>query len=170
MNDQQRPALKKPVDWDELYPGRFLKAGQLGPRPVVFTIASVDLDLLMGDDGKEQKKGVISFRETEFQITANKTNGLCLKAMFGRDVQKWIGKRVALFQGRWKGEPAVRIYGSPDITEDISVEIKLPKRRAETMVMHGPRKQQGNAEQGLPPSAPASETRGDTTGERKAQE
>ena len=136
----------------------------------VFTIASVDMDMLMGDDGKEQKKGVITFRETEFQITANKTNGLCLKAMFGRNVQDWIGKRVALFQGEWKGEPAVRIYGSPDITADITVEIKLPKRRATTMVMHAPRKAPAGNATSLPQGAPVGETRGNTDTERKATE
>lgn len=169
MSDQRGP-LKKPFDWDELYPGRFMKAGQLGTGKPVFTIQSVDMDLLMDEKGKEQKKGVIAFVETEFQITANKTNGLCLKAMFGRNVQDWIGKRIALFQGQWKGEPAVRIYGSPDIPADISVEIKLARRGTQTMIMHAPRKQQGAPATSLPQGAPPGETRGDTTNERKASE
>ncbi len=141
MNDSKQP-LPKPTDWDDLYPGRFLKAGQLGDKKHVLTIKSVDLDMLMSDDGAEKKKGVLSFAETPVQIPINKTNGLCLKAMFGRDVNAWPGKRVVLFKGEWKNEPAVRIYGSPDITADINVEIKLPKRKAFTMVMHAPRRQQ----------------------------
>ena len=138
MPDEPR---KPPVDWDELYPGRFLKGGQLGPnaRPIL-TIADVSVEALMGDDGKDKDKGVISFKETQLQLPLNKTNGTCLKAMFGREVPKWIGRQIVLFRGEWKGEPAVRIYGSPELKADISVEVKLPKRRPMTFIMHAPQR------------------------------
>jgi hypothetical protein len=127
MNDGKRPP-KPPVDWDDLFPGRFLKAGQLGDRKPTLTIKSIHLEDLPSDDGSEKRKGVITFREIPYEIALNKTNGLCLKAMFGREVATYVGRRVTLFKGEWKGEPAVRIWGSPDIPQDITIPIKFPRR------------------------------------------
>jgi hypothetical protein len=128
--------MAKPVDWDELYPGRFIKAGEFkGKRPTL-TIRDVDTELLAGDDGKEKTKGILSFVETPKQIPLNKTNGICLRAMFGRKVQEWVGKRVTLFADKWNGEDATRIWGSPDIKEEMVVEVKLPRKKPILMTMH----------------------------------
>jgi hypothetical protein len=123
-------------DWDELYPGRFLKAGLLAENEKrILTITAVDLDELEGDKGK-RVKGIISFREEKMQLALNKTNGICLREMFGRVPWKWEGKRIAIFASEWGGEPAIRIWGSPDIEADIEVEVQLPKRRPFRMTMH----------------------------------
>lgn len=127
--------MKKPVDWDELYPGRFVKAGELGDRRVTVTIRDVTLEELIGEDGTRQR-GVVSFDETPKQLVLNKTNGICLRELFGRKLPEWIGKRVTLFAGQWNGEPCVRVWGSPDIDADRQVEIRLPRRKATMMTMH----------------------------------
>ena len=132
MNDK---VLPKPVDWDELYPGRFLKAGDFKGKQVTLTMSEVKIEELVGDKGP-QIKGVISFEKTEKQWALNKTNGLCLKAMFGRKVQEWVGKRVTLFPSNWNGEMCIRVYGSPDIDEEMEVPIALPRRRPFNMTMH----------------------------------
>lgn len=132
MNEK---VLPKPVDWDELYPGRFLKAGDFKGKQVTLTMSEVRIEELVGDKGP-QIKGVISFEKTEKQWALNKTNGLCLKAMFGRQVQEWVGKRVTLFPSTWNGEICIRVYGSPDIKDDMEVSIALPRRRPFDMTMH----------------------------------
>ena len=129
-------AKSKPVDWDELYPGRFIKAGELKGKRWTLTISDVDIDSLVGDDGKEKTKGIITFKETTKQIPLNKTNGLCIRAMFGRKLSEWLGKRVIIFPGTWSGEDASRVWGSPDIAAPMDVEIKLPRRKEFTMQMH----------------------------------
>ena len=135
-------ARRKPVDYDELYPGRFLKSGafaELERKPL--TIADVDTDELEGDKGKKTK-GTITFTEVPQQLVLNSTNGQCIKAMFGRTLRDWHGKRIALFISEWAGEPALRVWGSPDIERDIEVEVKLPRKRPIKMTMHamqGPR-------------------------------
>jgi hypothetical protein len=98
MDDPRKP--KKPVDYDQLYPGRFLKAGELLGKKVTLTIADVDLEMLMGEDGVEKAKAVISFKETPKKHIAPKTNGLCLKAMFGKKIPEWIGKRITSLKTR----------------------------------------------------------------------
>jgi hypothetical protein len=134
MNDEPKK-LKKPADFSELYPGRFIKAGELLGKKVTLTIADIDLEELVGDNGP-QVKCVISFKETQKKHVACKTNGLCIKAMFGKKLSDWVGKRITLFEDQWNGEPATRIWGSPDIVNDMQVEIALPRRRPFKRTLH----------------------------------
>lgn len=142
-------ALKKPVDFDQLYPGRFVKAGDLIGKKATVTIADIDLDELEGDAGKKVK-GVISFKETPKQLVLNKTNGICIKAMFGKKLSDWIGKKITLFPGQWNGEDAIRIWGSPEIPKDMDVQIQLPRKKPFKMTMHRVVVEKGDANGGLP--------------------
>lgn len=132
------PNLKKPVDWDELYPGRFIKAGELLGKQVTLKIKSVDLDELEGDKGKKIK-GVITFEQTPKQLALNRTNGVCLREMFGRKLSGWVGKRITIHPAEWNGEPCIRVWGSPDIAQDMTIEVALPRRRPVQMVMRAVR-------------------------------
>ena len=131
----QEKVFPKPVDWDELYPGRFLKAVDFKGKQVTLKISEVKIEELVGDKGP-QIKGVMSFDRTEKQLALNKTNGICLKEMFGKKVQEWVGKRVTLFPSVWNGEDCIRVYGSPDIDADKSISISLPRKRPFEMTMH----------------------------------
>lgn len=127
---------KKPVDFAELFPGRFIKAGLFTePRPT-FTISDVDLEELPQDDGTNKARGILSLAETNMQLCLNRTNAECLKSMFGNKVKDWIGKRVTFCveKDRDPANPktkvdAIRVFGSPDIETDTSATIKLPKRK-----------------------------------------
>lgn len=141
--------MPKPVDWDQLYPGRFLKAGELGDRKVTLAITSVDTEELEGDKGKKVK-GILSFEKTPRQLALNRTNGTCLREMFGRNPQAWVGKRVAFFAGEWSGEPAIRVWGSPDIERDMVIEVALPRRKPIKMTMHAMKKTEQRREQPAP--------------------
>jgi hypothetical protein len=132
---EQAKVFAKPVDWDELYPGRFIKASDLKGKPVTLKIAEVNLEELIGDKGA-QTKGVIAFEKTEKMLALNKTNGICLKEMFGKKVQEWVGKRVTIFPTQWNGDDAIRVYGSPDIAEEREITVQLPRKRPFKMTMH----------------------------------
>jgi len=127
--------LEKPVDWEQMYPGRFIKAADFKGEKVTLQIAAVDLEELEGDKGK-QIKGVIRFERTEKAFALNKTNGICLKAMFGKKVQEWVGKRITLFPTTYGGDDCIRVYGSPDIEKELEVVIALPRKRPFNMTMH----------------------------------
>ena len=47
-----------------------------------------------------------------------------------------MGKRITIFPDTWNGEPAIRIWGSPDLAEEAEVEIALPRRRPFKKMMH----------------------------------
>lgn len=135
MADKPPKVFAAPVDWDELYPGRFLKASEFKGKQVTLRISDVRIEELIGDKGP-QIKGIISFERTDKQWAINRTNGICAKMMFGSKVQAWIGKRITLFPALHDGEPCIRVWGSPDIDKDFDVLVQLPRKRPFTMTMH----------------------------------
>lgn len=128
--------VKRPGSWDEMFPGRFLKAGLFKDRPVTLTITDVTLEAMPTDKGPDQTRGILSFKQTPMQLAINKTNGVCLRAMFGAKPADWHGKRVTFVPEKDKfGKEtvdAIRIQGSPDIAEPVSVEIRMPRKKPKT--------------------------------------
>lgn len=135
MTDNNNSNAARLVDWDQLYPGEFLKAGLLGTDKRTLTISDLQMRDMETDEGS-RSKCIVSFAEEKLKMPLNKTNGICMREMFGRVPYKWIGKRIAIFQTMWGDDPAIRIWGSPDLTADLVVTVQLPKRRAFTMTMH----------------------------------
>jgi len=141
MSNEPPKPLKKPADWDELYPGRFLKAGQLGDRKPTLTISSVDVERMLDDKGQEKVKGVITFHEVPYQWALNKTNGIVLREVLGRSLEGWVGRRVTLYRGAvesgsQRGEPAVRVWGFPELERDRQISISLSRKKPFTITVH----------------------------------
>jgi hypothetical protein len=117
-------------DFDEMYPGRFIKAALLKGKPATLTIAEVELELMPDPKAKGGKanKVIMSFVERDRQLLVNKTNALCLVEMFGRRSSMWIGKRITLQPDivlAWGvRKPCIRISGSPDIEKDVRVMLR----------------------------------------------
>jgi len=134
-------ALPQPKNFDQLYPGRFLKAGTLDGHKTTVTIAKIEHERLEGEKGVELK-AIFTFVGKDMQMVCCKTNAMCIRAMFGPILANWIGKRITLFEGKVEtpgkmfGQPCLRIWGSPEIPEDMPVQIKHPKKKAFEMVMH----------------------------------
>jgi predicted YcjX-like family ATPase len=127
---------KTVVDFDELYPGRFIKVGDLKGRDVNMTITAVHLEELEGT--KKQDKGVLTFQETPKQLVLNRTNGECIKAMFGRRIADWVGKRITIYPQKIESELAdlaVRVRGSPDLSADLKFTLALARKRPREMTM-----------------------------------
>lgn len=124
--------------YDQLYPGRFLRAGQFLGKQRTLTIANVVHDELEGDKGKEQKV-IMTFQETKLALVLCKLNATCIVGMFGKSIPAWIGKRVTFYptdqlmpMPTAKGDDrmCIRVFGSPDIASDTRVEFKPPRRKA----------------------------------------
>lgn len=129
--------MSKGLDFDQLFPGRFIKAGQFKGIDVTMQIKTVAIEELPKQGGTETK-GVIGFEQTPKQWVLNKTNGLCLKGMFGRDTGEWIGKRVTLYPAAIQFEDsdlAIRVRGSPDIAAPMDIEIKLARKSPKKVTM-----------------------------------
>jgi hypothetical protein len=116
--------MKADYDYDQLFPGRFMKSGEFNGREWTFTIKDIDLEEM--EDRKGLKvKCIVSFNETKKQLVANRTNAECFKGMWGRKVSNWIGKRVTFYPATVEafGAPtlAIRVRGSPDLERDMVI-------------------------------------------------
>jgi len=120
------------LDFDQLYPGKFLKAGLFLGKDVILTIKKIELKEL-GTEEEKETKVIASFAETPKQLVLNKTNGSCIKEMFGRNTDQWIGKRVTFFPAKvdyGDTDLAIRVRGSPDLKEvrEFTAQIGLKKK------------------------------------------
>jgi hypothetical protein len=127
---------KDPTCYDELFPGRFLKAGLFRGKQVTLTIKRVRREQLA--DG-EKPKVVMSFKESEMELVLIKTNAQCIVAMFGAQIVDWIGRKVTFApEEDYFGPdlvPCIRVAGSPELTGDVEATIKLPKRKPKTRTL-----------------------------------
>jgi hypothetical protein len=128
--------MKKPQTFDDLYPSRFLKAGNFNGKKVTLTLRDYEHEELVGENGEKRIKTIFHFAETPRSLVACRTNGECVKAMFGTDLKAWIGKRITFFPSTWNNEPCIRVWGSPDIEQDFDTTIRLPRRKPFDMRMH----------------------------------
>lgn len=137
-----------PDTYSELYPGRFLKSDLLKGKKVTLKIEDVDLQDLVGETGKPAAKVIVRFAKPQaealqklpLELVLPKTNGECFRRMFGNNPHTWVGKRVTLFPsttsfGREKVD-CIRIWGSPDLTEDMPISIPQGRKKPLEMVMH----------------------------------
>jgi len=126
--------MSRGLTYDQLFPGRFVKAGEMDGKPVTLTIKAVYLDTLEQEDGTEKQQAIVSFTEIKRELALNKTNAQCLVALWSDDSGEWIGHKVTLFpehdtSGLSQSGVCIRVKGSPDIDKPVKVEVKLPRRR-----------------------------------------
>jgi hypothetical protein len=95
-------------------------------------------------DGQEPKlQTIMSFQEINSELTIAKINAIPLIKLFGNDVALWLGRRVTFYATNQvmphplrKDEPCIRVYGSPEIDEEISCAWAPPKRRKIVQKLH----------------------------------
>lgn len=124
---------------------------------VTAKIIDIKLEDVEEQNGKSKRKGSITLEGHDKPWLCNVTNTKCLVAMFGDETDAWRGKRVTLYAervmafGEWT--LGVRLRGSPDIAQPVSVRIKLRKKKEHVVTMQpsGPRP---NGAQQANPSPP----------------
>lgn len=118
-----------------LHPSRFLKSAEFKGKDTTLTITGVQLEELEDENGKKKTKGIVSFKETTKLLVINRTNSDCIKGMFGRETDNWIGKRVTLYPAPFfdnftkEHTTAIRVKGSPDIKEATTITVHLPRKK-----------------------------------------
>ena len=125
--------------WKTLVPSEseYLQAADLSLAGGQTTarIDSIPAKEIESDDGVKKIHGVIQFKDKKKGFVFNHVNGALLAAMFGDDIEGWIGKAVTLhvvpceIRGQYFEKPCIRVKGSPELNEDINVAVKLPRRK-----------------------------------------
>jgi hypothetical protein len=121
-----------------------LSAEDIGAHRPTVTITGVSGGVFEGEvEDKEtgetrkttDKKALIAFEGKDKRLAANFINCTLIEAMFGPEIEGWPGHAVTLgvdkveVKGAMFGKPCVRIFGSPELTEDITVEMKMPRKK-----------------------------------------
>lgn len=122
-----------PRTWDELFPGRFLKHSHLNGKEVEVTIERIYNTEIDGKLAQVARVAPIP-GVTQRDWGLNKTNGICLRALFGDTIKDWFGKRVTIHEskvehGREKGKPCIRICACADIDADKAVVVDFHTKR-----------------------------------------
>ncbi len=122
----------------------WLKAFMFPPSGrMTLTVKGVRSAEVAFDDQEPKVQTIMSFVEINSELTLAKINAIPLIKLFGNDVALWPGKRVTFYATNQvmphplrKDEPCIRVYGSPEIDEEISCEWTPPKRRKIKQVLH----------------------------------
>ena len=109
---------------DNLYPSKWLKAGDLQGQ----TVPVVIIRVVMEDVGDEAGKPVAYFQNRDKGLVLNKTNAMSIGLVHGQDTDAWTGKTIELFPAvvMFQGQnvPCIRVrpvaaayqgaYGAPE--------------------------------------------------------
>ncbi|MFO0253386.1 MAG: hypothetical protein ACK52V_04650 [Betaproteobacteria bacterium] len=122
--------------------GEYITAAEIVGKTPTLTISKVTLEKVEslkkddGETGKMKDRIIVYFAEGKSGRgwLLNRTNAECLRALYNsRETNDWLGKRVTLMAQNVrvgpKMEPGIRVKGSPDITEPITFELRLPRKR-----------------------------------------
>lgn len=127
------------LTWETLNPGEYIKADEFNGKPVTMRIASIDRqDFELEDGSGHEKRGVVSFTETDRKWVLNKTNIQLLKALWPT-IEDAIGQKVTLASqqvqfGREKVQ-GIRVIGAPHLTSSVQAQVKLPRRKPITVTL-----------------------------------
>lgn len=84
--------------FQQLYDRDYLGSWDLPEdRDVVVTISGVKGGELVANGGRKNKKPIISFEGKDKKFVCNKTNAKAIAGMYGNHVEKWAGKKIALY-------------------------------------------------------------------------
>lgn len=147
------------MDYEKLFPGRFIKSADLDKRAVNLEIKAVRSEEI---DGKA--KAILSFRGTKKELVMNRTNAESIKLMFGRETDNWIGKRITVYPATiadpFNGgtTSAIRVSGSPDISQPATATVQRGKKTIRVSVQPTRSGKPGNSAPSTPPAPQPAET------------
>lgn len=130
--------------------GTYITAAEIGASTPTLTISRVLLEKVesmkaTGDDlgaGKMKDRIVVYFKESKSDRgwLLNRTNAECLKEMWGRETEAWVGKRVTLCTQQVrvgpKVEPGIRVKGSPELESPRTFDLRLPRKKPTPYTLH----------------------------------
>jgi hypothetical protein len=108
------------MDWNQIFPSKYLKADALPEGRSTVTIVRVD----QGRVGEAaQLKAVVHFKEFEQGLILNRTNATTLRKAFGDAADKWAARVIELIARE------VDVRGEPML----GIRINIPRAQAERL-------------------------------------
>jgi len=156
--------MTEKLTWDSLNLGDYISAAEFTGQ-VTMTIAGIERVDFEKEKGGHEKRGVVSFKETDRRWVTNKTNVQLMRAIWP-EMEGAIGHRITLASemvafGAEK-VPGIRVVGSPEMTAPINAIVKLPRKKARTVRLV-PTVRSGGSIASAPAPAPVAPTSGPLT-------
>jgi hypothetical protein len=112
----------------ELFPSKYVKAADLGGKPLVVTIKATTVEALNNPNGGgQQDKLLLSFVNQPKRLVCNVTNYNSIAELHGEETSNWPGKRIELFPTKasmgGKSFDAVRVRAP--VGETLNDEIRF---------------------------------------------
>ena len=105
------------TDYRTMFDRDYIGAWDL-PHDATVTIAKVEAKKIRNKSNANTKP-ILHFVGKEKELVCNKTNGKTIAAMYGTDVEKWIGKRITMY--------ATTTTFGPDTVDCIRVRPGIPQ-------------------------------------------
>lgn len=124
---------KKPQTYSDMNPGRFISPDKLEGKDATLTIKQFVFEEMVNGKNKDgsddtQQKCILYFQETALGMKINKTNQVCLRAMFGGVPDDAVGKKITLMYSTARFgrdvHPCIRFRGSPELTQSVVASVK----------------------------------------------
>ena len=112
---------------NEIFPSKYVKAGDLGGRPVTVEIERMLVEKI-GVPPKLEDKPVLYFKGAKKAMVLNRTNAMTIAALYSPETNNWAGNRITLYPTR------VSAFG--DTHEVIRVKPEIPPSRAPVDLSH----------------------------------
>jgi hypothetical protein len=122
--------------------GTYITAAELVGKEPTLTIGRVTLEkvesLKATDDagaGKMKDRVIVYFKESKSERgwLLNRTNAECIKELWGRETDNWLGHKVTLYTTPVrvgpKVEPGIRVKGSPELDKPRTFDLRLPRKK-----------------------------------------
>lgn len=122
--------------------GTYITAAELVGKEPTLTISRVTLEkvesLKASDDagaGKMKDRVIVYFKESKSDRgwLLNRTNAECIKELWGRETEDWIGHKLTLHTTQVrvgpKVEPGIRVKGTPEIDKPRTFDLRLPRKK-----------------------------------------
>ena len=84
------------MNFDDLYPSKYLKQSDVGDEEVIVTIVGIKREA-MKDKGEDIEKPIIKFAEFDKPMVLAKINGQRIATAHGHDISQWKGKQMVLY-------------------------------------------------------------------------
>ena len=120
--------------------GTYITAAELVGKEPTLTIERVTLEqvesMKINDDagaGKMKDRVIVYFKGAKRGWLLNRTNAECIKELWGRETDAWVGHRLTLYTTNVrvgpKVEPGIRIKGSPELEKPHQFDLRLPRKK-----------------------------------------
>jgi len=109
----------------QLFPSKYVKAGDLSGKTVTLTIAKLVVEEL-GHGAEKERKPVLYFQKATKGLVLNRTNAMTIAGLYGDEADEWPGKRISIYPTR------IRAFGAMQDTIRVREEIPAqPKPMAQ---------------------------------------